>query len=132
MITLTTCLVDLDKYKAPKPRWIGYVLLCCDGAHYVGITSYQDACWAAHMRGQHPFTRIHKPAAVIELKEDSPTQEALRLWQRQTILRLKQATRDAVVGGSHGAFMAKNQPWQVKRKPKLRKVRVPLSSFKVP
>lgn len=115
-------LVDLEKYKAPKPRWIGYVMACHDGAYYVGITSYQDACWAAHMRGQHPFTRLHKPLEVTELKEDCSTKDALLLWQRHTILRLKQV-KQTVVGGSHGAFIAKNQPWQAKQKSKVRKSR---------
>ena len=129
-------IIDLKDYKTAPPRWTGYTMACQDGAWYVGVTNYADACWRRHANGQHPFTRQHPPR-VVAVRYLGRTQATTQMWQRRTIAKLKRLLpHGALIGNSQGRTqLAKREPWQVGRTPKGRKLSkppistVPLSSL---
>jgi len=121
---LSKSLVNFDKYRTPKPKWIGYVLLCADGAYYVGVTGYSEACWTAHANRQHPFTRQHGLNAVLELYK-APTKAKALWWQRQTTLDLIRRYPGRVVGGSHGAQTVIAKPWSYPKRKKSTRRTIP-------
>ncbi len=76
---------DLSEFKLPAAAasdegWCVYLLLCCGGALYCGISNRPDERFAAHRAGRGAkFTRMHKPQEMRLLYAAISRSEAARI-----------------------------------------------------
>ena len=63
---LTECYRSISTDFTPLKPWFLYLLECCDGSIYTGITTDVGARFAAHCRGDGArYTRAHPPLRLL-------------------------------------------------------------------
>lgn len=67
---------------APSP-WFLYLLECCDGSYYAGISTDVEARFAAHAAGKGArYTRARPPLRVLAVRQYADRAAASRAeWQ---------------------------------------------------
>ena len=82
---------------APTP-WFLYLLECCDGSYYAGISTDVDARFAAHQAGKGArYTRSRPPLRILAVRQYAGRSEASRAeWE---LKRQPRARKLAWFGG---------------------------------
>jgi putative endonuclease len=75
--------------------WHVYVLLCCDGSFYTGISTNPQKRFLEHKSGKGgAYTRSHKPVKIIYRQKHPDKSSALKReaqiksWPRQKKIRI--------------------------------------------
>jgi predicted GIY-YIG superfamily endonuclease len=77
----------------PRARWLVYMLRCCDGSLYTGITTDLDKRLRAHQAGKASrYTRSRLPV-TIAFTEPQPTRSAA-LIREAAIKRLSRPQKE--------------------------------------
>ncbi len=77
----------------PRARWLVYMLRCCDGSLYTGITTDLDKRLRAHQAGKASrYTRSRLPV-TIAFTESQPTRSAA-LIREAAIKRLSRPQKE--------------------------------------
>lgn len=64
-------------------KWYVYIIECCDGSYYTGLTWKPDRRWLQHLTGfGSKYTKKHPPKAIVYIEEHEDL-EAARRRERQ-------------------------------------------------
>ncbi len=80
----------------PTPRWLVYLLRCCDGSLYTGITNDLPKRLKAHAAGRaSKYTRSRLP---VKLAYSEPQKSKSAALKREAVIKgLRRAEKDRLV-----------------------------------
>jgi len=85
----------------PGAAWFVYVLRCCDGSFYTGVTTDTDKRTAEHNRGAGArYTRARRPVSLVYVEAATDRAAAQRREHQIKRMRREEKRRMIAAAGS--------------------------------
>lgn len=91
--------LNLDHRRGMRKEYFVYILRCCDGSYYTGITSDLDGRMYKHEQGVHldSYTFSRRPVQVVYHEAFTEVMDAIR-WEK-VVKGWKRSKKDALIAG---------------------------------